>query len=100
MITEERIYVLKPEFSPKDYFEAFNAHGKELQLNILGGLIGYFTTEIGELNAVVSLWEYESFEERQRRRALLAGEPGWRTYLEKVRPMLSTMNNRLLVRAI
>tara|TARA_R110002020_G_scaffold109430_16_gene253187 strand:+ start:52625 stop:52927 length:303 start_codon:yes stop_codon:yes gene_type:complete len=100
LITEERCYVLKPTFSPKDYFEIFNAHGRDLQLETLGGLIGYFTTEVGELNAIVSLWEYESFEERQRRRARLAAEPGWQTYLEKIRPMLQTMNNRLLVRAI
>jgi hypothetical protein len=99
VITEERCYVLRPEYSPKDYFAAYEAHGRELQIRILGGLIGYFATEVGELNAVVSLWDYDSFEERQRRRALLAAEPGWQAYLRAVRPMLSTMTNRLMLRA-
>lgn len=100
MIVEERCYVLKPTYSPKDYLTAFRAEGLDLQKTILGGLLGYFTSEVGELNAIVSLWEYESFEERLRRRALLAAEPGWQSYLGKVRPMISTMNNRLLLREI
>lgn len=48
-------------------------------MKTLGRLLGYFITEIGELNAVVHLWGYDSFEERARRRAALAGEPCGRT---------------------
>lgn len=100
MIVEERCYVLHPTSSPADYMAVFRRDGQELQTRILGGLIGYFTVEVGELNAVVSLWQYDSFEERQRRRALLAAEPGWHAYLGQVRPMIQSMSNRLLNRAI
>jgi hypothetical protein len=68
----------------------------ELQKKILGNMLGYFTTEIGELNAFVHLWGYESFEERSRRRTLLAAEPAWQEYLAQIRPMLQSMSNRLL----
>lgn len=100
MIVEERCYVLRPTFSPADYLAIYHRDGRELQTRILGGLLGYFTTEVGELNAIVSLWEYESFEERQRRRGLLTAEPGWQGYLAQVRPMIQSMSNRLLNRAI
>ncbi|RZL95348.1 MAG: NIPSNAP family protein [Variovorax sp.] len=100
VIVEERCYVLRPTFSPADYLAIYHRDGRELQTRILGGLLGYFTTEVGELNAIVSLWEYESFEERQRRRGLLAAEPGWQGYLAQVRPMIQSMSNRLLNRAI
>ena len=100
MIVEERCYVLHPNWSTNDYLEVFRREGLDLQRRTLGGLVGYFTTEVGELNAVVSLWEYQSFEDRQRRRAALAAEPAWQDYLKKVRPMISSMSNRLMVRAV
>ncbi|KPQ05402.1 MAG: NIPSNAP protein [Rhodobacteraceae bacterium HLUCCA12] len=100
MLVEERCYVLHPTYSPADYLKVYRSHGYALQSEILGGLQGYFTTEVGQLNAIVSLWEYESFESRQERRARLASEPGWQDYLEKVRPMIAQMSNRLMLRAI
>lgn len=100
MIIEERCYVLHPTYSPADFMAVYRRHGQELQTRILGGLVGYFTSEIGELNAVISIWEYGSYEERQKRRALLAAEAGWHAYLGQVRPMIQSMSNRLLNRAI
>ena len=72
MIVEERCYVLHSTWTVGDYLEVFRRDGLELQREHLGGLLGYFTTEVGELNAIVSLWEYASFEDRMRRRAALA----------------------------
>ena len=95
-IIEERIYILHTHFSTKDYFDIYKADGAALQIETLGGLLGYYTTEVGELNAIVSLWQYDSFEERQRRRAVLAASPQWQGYLDKVRPMIRQMSNRLM----
>lgn len=98
MIVEERVYVLHAEFPPAAFFEAYKrTGGLELQTKILGRLLGFFMTEIGELNSVVHLWAYDSFEERTKRRAQLAAQPSWQAYLNEVRPMLKTMNNRILV---
>lgn len=100
MIVEQRRYVLHATYSTADYLEVFRRDGLELQRRTLGGLLGYFTTEIGELNAIVSLWEYPSFEERQRRRATLAADPAWQAYLRQVRPMIASMTNHLMLRAV
>ncbi|MDF2463869.1 MAG: hypothetical protein K0Q43_2104 [Ramlibacter sp.] len=98
MLIEERHYLLKPEFTTAAYLDIFVSSGAlDLQRRILGNLLGYFTTEIGELNALVHLWGYESFEERTRRRVLLNTEPAWHEYLVRIRPMLRSMTNRLLV---
>ncbi|WP_038216566.1 NIPSNAP family protein [Xenophilus azovorans] len=100
MLIEERCYVLHAEHTPAMYLDLYRRSGAlDLQVKTLGRLLGYFVTEIGELNAVVHLWGYDSFEERVRRRAALAGEPLWQDYLVKIRPMLKSMNNRLLVPA-
>jgi hypothetical protein len=97
MIVEERCYVIKGDYTAAMYLELYrNTGALELQKRILGNMLGYFVTEIGELNSLVHLWGYDSFEERARRRALLNNEPVWHDYLAKIRPMLHTMNNRLL----
>lgn len=98
MIVEERLYMLKPECPVGALLEVYESTGAlELQKRMLGRLIGYFTTEVGMLNSVVHLWGYESFEDRARRRAALSVEPAWQDYLERVRPMLTSMENRLLL---
>jgi len=100
MIVEERCYVLHATATVNDYLEVFRREGLQIQRETLGGLIGYFTTEVGELNAIVSLWEYSSFEERMRRRETLAANPAWQQYLKQVRPMISSMRSRLMRRAV
>ncbi len=102
MLIEERCYVLHATSSPADFMAAYRrSGGMELQTRILGGLVGYCATEIGaELNAIVSLWRYDSFEDRLKRRALLAAEPGWQRYLDEVRPMIRSMSNRLMNRLL
>ena len=68
-----------------------------MQFETLQGFLAYFSSEVGELNAVVSLWSYPSFEARLERRATLAKTPVWQEFLREVRPMLQRMENRLLI---
>ena len=98
-IVEQRTYVLKPEYSPGDFFSLYEATGREVQLSTLQGFRGYFAVEIGPLNAVTSLWSYPSFEVRLERRAALARDPRWQSFLGSVRPMLHSMENKILLPA-
>ena len=41
------------------YYKDYDPRGLKIQTRILGNLIGYFHTEIGELNQIVHLWGYE-----------------------------------------
>ncbi len=100
MLVEERCYVLHATATTDDFLRAYRAQGQEIQTRILGGLVGYFVTETGELNAIVSMWRYESFEDRLARRAQLAADAGWQHYLGVVRPMIASMSNRLLTQVI
>jgi hypothetical protein len=98
MIVEERCYVLRSEVPPAEYLQVYESTGAlDLQRRTLGLLLGYFVCEVGQLNSLVHLWGYDSFEERARRRALLASEPRWQEYLVRIRPMIASMSNRLLV---
>jgi hypothetical protein len=97
MLVEERCYVLQMPYGPQDYLKLYEAEGLAIQRAALGNLLGYFHTEVGELNTMVHLWGYESYEDRAKRRALLAADAGWQRYLDRIRPLIASMSNRLLV---
>jgi NIPSNAP len=98
VIVEERIYTLEPGKTP-EYFRLYEDEGLAIQVPILGNLIGYFSSDIGDLNLVVHLWGYESLDERTRRRAELMADAGWQAYTAKIRPLIRTMKNRILIPA-
>jgi hypothetical protein len=71
--------------------------GIAIQEEILGGLVGVFTTDIGSLSTYTSLWRYDSFGERERRRARLQSDERWQQFLAKIQPLIHTQQNRILV---
>jgi NIPSNAP protein len=71
--------------------------GIAIQQEILGGLVGVFTTEIGALSTYTSLWRYDSFDERERRRGRLQADERWRLFLGTIQPLIHTQQNRILV---
>jgi len=96
MIVEHRTYTFHPGKIP-EFLSYYLPDALALQRRILGNLLGYFSVEVGPLNQFVHLWAYESFEERLRRRALLAAEPLWQQYLQRGMPLIQSMESKLLV---
>ena len=75
----------------------YATEGIEVQQEILGGLLGAYTTEIGELSCYVSMWAYDDFVQREQRRAVLAADPRWQAFLPKITPLIHTQRNRILM---
>lgn len=98
MIIEKRTYQLKPGAMP-EFLKSYEAEGLKLQSETLGRLLGYFVSEVGGLNRVIQLWGYDSFEDRQQRRAALSSNPEWRTFVGKTGAMVVTQENELLTPA-
>lgn len=96
MIIEERIYTLALGKAP-EYTRLMDSEGIVIQEPILGKLFGYFWTEIGPLNQVIHMWAYESFEERAKRRAVLMENQKWLTFLTKLRPLIQSQENKILI---
>lgn len=95
MIVEMRTYTLHPgKVGP--YLALYEAEGLATQTRILGRLVGYYSTEIGDVNQVVHLWAYDSFEARSKRRAALFADPVWLAYIPKVVGMIVTQESRIL----
>ncbi len=98
MIVEERIYTIATG-QIGNYVKAYSEEGLAIQKPILGRLVGYYTTEFGPLNQVIHMWAYESLAERAERRAKLFADPAWLAYLAKLRGLVVTQENKLLIPA-
>ena len=72
MVVDHRTYTLKPGMVGK-WLKKFEAEGLPLQEKHLGTLLGFFTTECGNLHQVVFMWRYESMADREQRRAAIVG---------------------------
>jgi len=60
-------------------------------------LLGYWTAELGGLNQVVHLWEYESLSARAEVRAKLGADPEWQSlYFQRILPWLQHQDNLTL----
>ena len=96
MIVEQRDYHV---FTGKlnELVRLYEDEGIAIQQEVLGGLIGVFTTDIGALSTYTSMWGYDSFAEREQRRARLQADDRWRAFLGRIQPLIHTQQNRILL---
>lgn len=95
MVYEERDYRVKAG-KLAQFVGLYEKHGLPIQVELLGKFMGYFTTEIGELNHVVAIWGYDSLDDRQARRDRMMADPRWHEYLKMVDGLLDVQNTRVL----
>ncbi len=74
----------------------YGDEGIEIQKEVLGGFVGAFTTDIGALSTYTSMWRYDSFAEREERRAALLARDDWKAFMAKIQPLIHTQQNRIL----
>jgi hypothetical protein len=96
VIVEQRDYHV---FTGKlnELVRIYEEEGIAIQQEILGGLIGVFTTDVGALSTFTSMWGYDSFAEREQRRARLQADDRWRGFLARIQPLIHTQQNRILL---
>lgn len=97
-IVEQRTYTL---YSGKtaQYLRLYENEGLAIQKPILGNLLGYFSTDIGVLNQIIHLWQYEDLEDRARRRAQLAADERWQVFVPKIQALIFQQENKILIPA-
>ncbi len=96
MIVEERTYHV---YTGKlaEVVRLYAEEGTGVQQEHLGNLVGAFTVDVGDVSSIVHLWAYDSYAERERRRALLQADDRWKTFLAKLQPLIHTQRTRMLV---
>ena len=96
MIVEMRTYKIRPRRA-QNFIKIYDEEIREIHTKILGNQIGFFYTEIGDINEVVHLYGYESYEDRQARRITLSKQPEFISYLNKVKNIIIEMKNKLMI---
>lgn len=94
MIVEKRTYTFHPG-KLQEFLTLYEKEGLALHTSYLP-LIGYFVSEIGTLNQVVTLWGYESMADREEKRARLYADPAWIAFGPKTTPFIQTMETMIL----
>jgi hypothetical protein len=100
MIIDHRTYTMHPTKLPK-WLKLYEEYGLPVQQRHLGKLIGFFVSEIGPLNEVVHLWQYEDLADRQRRRAAMAEDSAWQEFMRRNEELgaLQHQENKILLPA-
>ena len=90
-IYELRTYNIKPECMKPFVDLSLEKFHIRTQFSVLHG---YFTAEIGGINQVVHIWEYDNYVHRASVRKELAGNQDWISqYFSKILPMMTTQTN-------
>lgn len=98
MILEERDYRMV-QGKTGEFLSAYERLGLPIQRKHLGEPVGFFTTDIGELNRVISMWRYDDYADRSARRAKMLADPEWPAYLDSIRGLIDVQNIRILTPA-
>ncbi len=94
MIIEKRTYTLLPGMMPA-FLALYEAEGLALHTKYLP-MLGYFTSDIGALNQVITMWGYDSMAQRDDLRAKLYADPAWIAFGPKTTPFIQTMESAIL----
>lgn len=95
MIVEMRTYTIRVGGLPV-FLRHYEQEGLPIIRPILGNLLGYFTSETGDLNQVVHMWGYADFQDRAARRDRLNSNPDWIAFTPKILPLIERMQNAIL----
>ena len=59
-------------------------------------LIGYFTSDTGELHRIVHLWKYDDDQDRRAHWDALYADKDFQAFIARFRPLVMTQHNQLL----
>ena len=94
MIIEKRTYTFHPG-KVQEFLALYEREGLPLHTKYLP-LIGYFVSEIGTLNQVITMWGYQDMGEREAKRAALYADPEWIAIGPKTTPFIQKMETMIL----
>jgi hypothetical protein len=94
MIVEKRTYTLYPG-KMAEFLALYEAEGLTLHTRYLP-MLGYFVSDIGTLNQVITMWGYESMQQRDDLRAQLYADPAWIAFGPKTTPFIQKMETMIL----
>lgn len=81
MIFDHRTYTCRPG-TIKKHMKLYEDYGWGPQSRHLGEPILYGAVETGDVNSYIHVWVYKDAADRAAKRAALAADPEWQTFLK------------------
>lgn len=94
---EHRIYTLKPGTTHR-YLELYGADGFAIH-ETHAPCVGFYYTEAGALFQLISMWQFDSFEQRLERRAALNARTDWKERMAAISPLVDRIESKFLMLA-
>jgi hypothetical protein len=95
MIFEMRTYTIKIG-QLNNYIKHFEQNGMPI-ISKYVTLIGYWYTEIGELNQIIQIWSYDDLNERSAKREELYRDTSWLCeFIPKAMEMLEKQESKII----
>jgi hypothetical protein len=100
MLLDMRTYTVRAG-TLRAHLKIYEDYGFAAQKRHLGEPFAYLTTETGDVNTYVHIWQYEDAADRARRRAAMMADPEWIEYGRRSAEAgyLLTQRNQLMVPA-
>ena len=98
MIYELRTYTLRPGTVPQ-FSEVFDKEIRPVSTKHKLNLVGFWHTEIGELNQVVHLWAFEDLNQRAEQRGAFLQDSAMTPVLPRIRDMQVHQESKILIPA-
>lgn len=95
MFVEQRAYQLLPGVGP-EYLELYERKGMQAQLRYLPLMMGYYLSEIGDLNEIVHMWLHESLDAREANRARMRADPDFNAFWTEASKLIVRQRTRIL----
>ena len=83
MIIDHRTYTFHPLKLGK-WLKLYHEKGLPVQYRYFGKPLAMYKSEVGALNQVVTLWQFDSMAAFETGRAELAKDPDWQAFLVEV----------------
>jgi NIPSNAP len=95
MYVEERIYTVMPG-RIAEYFSLYEAKGMIPQQRYIKHMLGYYASEVGDLNEVIHMWVHESLDARERNREAMKADREFAAYWHEVRGIVVAQRTRIM----
>ncbi len=95
MFIEHRTYTIQPG-KLREYLDTYGKLGWEVHGQNMP-CVGHYYTDVGAMNRVVTMWQYDSLEDRTQRSTKLMADPRWKEALSKIAPLVTNLQSDLLL---
>lgn len=94
-IVEMREYVFHPGGMQR-YIELLKSAGIQVMRKYQPEPLAWYTTDVGDLNRMVHLWQYDSLEHRAQCRSARAQDPDWDHFRDQILPLIASQQSSIM----